>query len=170
LWFESTISDTFYNRQGSDKIVSPINEMHLQIQPYRIVKTDTVPFINYANIEFNPVLQDGTISTNAYFTGYNFIFRRNQPYNYLKAGFVPGKTGLYIFIFTHSLNYEATIFDVYSPDNYCKSYHGLSKINTSEQNIQYWDSLKVSGLHIRNYNWNLVQKQDPNYFFINVTN
>ena len=167
VWFQSTISDTLYNRQASDKVIYDLSQLFLQIQPYRITQADSVPTLTYNNSDFSVLMNDGTRMPNSS-TGINFIYRRDQPYNYLKVGFVPSKIGLYLFTFRHSIYQGYYRIDITSTSNYCKQFNGMSYINVEQQNKQYWDNLNVSTLNLQNAEYPFVQKQDPNYFFIKV--
>lgn len=167
VWFQSTISDTLYNRQSTDKLIYDLSQLFLQIQPYRITQADSVPTLTYTNSDFSILLNDGTRMPNTS-PGINFIYRRVQPYNYLKIGFVPSKVGLYLFTFRHSIYQGYYRIDITSSSNFCKQFNGLSSINLEQQNKQYWDNLNVSTLNLQNSEYPFVQKQDPNYFFIKV--
>ena len=167
VWLQSTISDTLYNRQASDKMLYSLTQLFLQIQPYRVTQIDSVPTLTYTNSDFSIMLGDGSwISSTS--KGLNFIYRRSQPYNYLQIGFVPSKVGLYLFVFRHSIYQGYYRIDITSSSNYCKQFNGLSSTNLEQQNKQYWDNLNVSTLNLLNNEYPFVQKQDPNYFFIKV--
>lgn len=166
VWLSSIINDTFYNRTKSDYVVSETNQYISYIQPYRIVSNGTNYSVNYANIEFNPVIADGSFNTN-YSYGYNYTYRRNKPYNYLKVGFVAGKTGL--FAFTININYYSDYnTTVYSSTDYCKRFFTIQTINNNQQNLQYWDSLNVSSLLLGNSSASIIEKNKKNYFFIKI--
>ena len=167
VWFQSTISDTLYNRQASDKVIYDLSQLFLQIQPYRITQADSVPTLTYTSTDFSILMNDGTRMPNSS-PGINFIYRRDQPYNYLKVGFVPSKVGLYLFTFRHSIYQGYYRIDITSTSNYCKQFNGMSYLSSDQQNKQYWDNMNVSTLNLQNTEYPFVQKQDPNYFFIKV--
>ncbi len=167
IWLQSTISDTLYNRQSSDKIVSPISQLLLEVFPYRIVQVDSVPNISYAGSDFNLVLKDGT-SLNGSISSENFLYNRVEPHNTLKVGFVPKKIGLYLFSFRHSIYQGYYRLDIVSSSDVCKQFNAQSYISPEQQNAQYWDGLDVSSLNLQNSEYPLVYKQDHNYFFVKV--
>lgn len=169
IWLRSTISDTVYNKTGMDNIVSNFNQLYLSAQPYSVQKVGSIAQLAFANIEFNPVVKDGFFGS-SYYSGFQFQFRRNAPYNYLQAGFIAGKVGLYAFVLNHGTYGGAGSGFYISPSgDYCKQFFVNSSIASSQQNLNYWDTLQVSSLPLANSSGNaVINKSNSNYFLIKV--
>jgi|GEM_PF-3343032 len=169
IWFSSTVSDTIYNRAGTDRIVNAFEQMLLVVQPYTIIRNGTLSQLAYANIEFNPVVKDGVFANNSYYPGFQFQFRRNKPFNYLQAGLVAGKPGLYAIVLNHNNYIGNNNFYITPANNYCKQFIVNSSINASQQNQQYWDTLQVSSLPLQNSNGStIITRNNTHYVLIKV--
>lgn len=167
IWFESRVNDTFYNRAGNDYVVSEQNYLYQVFQPFKIEQNGTSKTMNYANIEFNPIIKDGSFY-NYYSSGFAYNFRRNKPYNYLKVGFIAGKVGMYIISMNNGNNYYYDYLSIYSSNDYCKTFYGLSYVPPTQRNLNYWDTLQVSSLGIANGQSSHITKNSNNYILFKV--
>jgi hypothetical protein len=160
----STISDTIRTVKGKE-FLSPINTLNINIQVYKIITTNNNSTLNYANVEFNNIVMDGTLE-NSPSQGYTFLYRRQQPNNTLKVSFVPGFRGLYLFVLRNSSTFGLNINE---PDNKCAYYAPLAFINQSQQQTNYWDSLGTTSLRLSGSNsFAVANKIEKNYFFVRV--
>jgi hypothetical protein len=166
IWLASKISDTFYNKAGTDRIIQEQNQLYLFAQPYKIDQLGTIWQLSYANINFNPVVKDGAFLN--YYSGFPFSYRRNSPYNYLEVGFVVGKVGLYAIALGNNSYSSGTVLNVYDKDNYCKNYSGFASVPINQSNQQYWDSLNVSSLTLPNFSSTIIRKGNNDYLFFRV--
>ena len=132
-------------------------------EAYKVVNNGSGAILNYANIEFNPLVFEGQFQ-NFYSQGYGFLYNRNEPYNFLKGGLVAGRSGLYLCtVNTNNNYYEFVIYQT------CSQYKLFNYIPPIQQQKQYWDSLGVSVLRLNgNYNQEIAKKSDFNYFFVRV--
>ena len=160
--FSSKVNDTLQPRNTS-QFVYPFTALNSNIQAYKVVNNGSGAFLNYANIEFNPLVFEGQFQ-NFYSQGYGFLYNRNEPNNFLKGGIVAGRSGLYLFtVNTNNNYYEFLIYQT------CSQYKVSNYIPTTQQQKQYWDSLGVSVLRLNgNYNQEIAKKSDMNYFFVRV--
>lgn len=162
--FLSAVSDTIRSVKGKE-FQSPINTLNANIQVYKVVTTNNNSILNYANIEFNPIVNDGSFENNSSL-GYSFLYRRISPFNRLDVSFVAGFRGLYLFVIRNSSNFGSSIKE---PNNDCASYFPVCFINESQQQKQYWDSLGISSLRLAgNNSFTVANKDDKNYFFVKV--
>jgi hypothetical protein len=160
--FTSTVTDTIQPR-NSTQFVYPFTTLNSNIQAFKVVNNGSGPILNYANIEFNPLVFEGQFQ-NYFSQGYGFLYNRNEPLNYLKGGLVAGRSGLYLCTVNTNNNYYD--FIIYQT---CSQYKVLNYITPSQQQKQYWDSLGVSVLRLNgNYNQEIAKKSDLNYFFVRV--
>ncbi len=168
----SVLNDTFQTVNG-EMVVLPCSSMYASIQPYKVVNNGSGPQLNYANIEFNPIVSEGFFQNNPYqSSGYNFLYNRTEPFNRLRNSLIVGSRGLYLIkigiantSYTFS-DYSNTFFDSKNP---CNHYIGNCSIANSTQQKQYWDSLGTSVLRLANSNDQIVsKKEDKNYFFVKV--
>jgi hypothetical protein len=172
IWINSDVSDELVPLSGNPpSFISKVEELYLTIQPYQLINNPGVlPYLQYANIEFNPVLRDGSLE-NLNGSGYIYKFRRNLPYNKISAGLVAGRPGTYILECTHS-TYPYSgggNFQVYNGNNTCISYLGKSTFPEDQQNLQFWDTLTTSSVSLmRNYGSHTILKESRNYFIIKV--
>lgn len=168
----SVICDTFHTNNG-ENLVIPCNNLYASIQPYKVVNIASGPQLNYANIEFNPIVSEGFFQNNPYqSSGYNFLYNRLEPYNRLKPSLIVGSPGLYLIkvgvgntSYTYS-DFSNTFFDSKNP---CNHYLGSCSISAASQQKQFWDSLGTTILRLANSNEQIVSsKEDHNYFFVKV--
>jgi len=168
--FESVINDTIRTQQGRT-FIQEMGYPSLQLQGYRVVEGPTgAPTLIYANIEFNPLVQEGQF-VNYYGTGIGLLYNRQAPYNKLRASLVPGRPGLYL-ITIRSNNY----IDYYrpedgsnSPDRTCVSMISGYALSDFSSQLNYWDSLGVTSLTLQGDGYNvLARKEERNYFFVQV--
>jgi hypothetical protein len=160
--FSSTVNDTLQPRNTS-QFVYPFTALNSNIQAFKVVNNGSGPILNYANIEFNPLVFEGQFQ-NYFNQGYGFLYNRNEPNNFLKGGLVAGRSGLYLFtVNTNNNYYEFLIYKT------CSQYKVLNYIPQTQQQKQIWDSLGVSVLRLNgNYNQDIAKKSDMNYFFVRV--
>ncbi len=160
--FSSSVNDTIQPR-NSNKFVYPFTALNSNIQAYKVVNNGSGPTLNYANIEFNPLVFEGQFQ---YYSnqGFGFLYNRNEPFNYLKGGLVAGRSGLYLCTVNINNYYEG--FSIYQS---CSEYKLVNYVNPIQQQKQYWDSLGVSVLRLNgNYNQDIAKKSDLNYFFVRI--
>jgi hypothetical protein len=143
----------------------------LQLQGYRIIDGPTgSPTLTYANIEFNPLVQEGQF-VNYNGTGIGLLYNRQAPYNKLKAALIPGRAGLYL-ITIRSNNY----FGYFNPDNGsnlpdrdCISIMASYSLSDISRQGNYWDSLGVTSLTLQGDGYNVIaKKENRDYFFVRV--
>ncbi len=160
--FSSTVTDTL-KPINSSQFVYPFTALNSNIQAYKVVSNGSGAILNYANIEFNPLVYEGQFQSYSN-QGYGFLYNRNEPNNFLKGGLVAGRSGLYLCtVNTNNNYYEFVIYQT------CSQYKMLNYIPPSQQQKQYWDSLGVSVLRLNgNYNQEIAKKSDMNYFFVHV--
>jgi hypothetical protein len=160
--FSSRVNDTLQPRNTS-QFVYPFTALNSNIQAYKIVNNGSGAILNYANIEFNPLVFEGQFQ-NYNSQGFGFLYNRNEPNNFLKGGLVAGRSGLYLCTVNTNNNYYE--FIIYQP---CNQYKVFNFIPPTQQQKQYWDSLGVSVLRLNgNYNQEIAKKSDMNYFFVRV--
>ena len=168
IWLSSSISDNFAPLSGSPALFTKsIDQLNLTIIPYSINTAGSLPVLQYANIEFNPVVREGSLQNPGY-SGYNYIFRRVAPNNNLQAGLVAGRTGLYLMEINHG-NYYGGSFNINNGNDFCTSYNGQSNIPVSQQNRNYWNLLGVTAISVAaNYGSKTVSINNRNYFIFKV--
>jgi hypothetical protein len=168
IWLSSIVNDNFTPLSGSPALFTKsIDQLNLTVMPYSINTAGTLPILQYANIEFNPVVREGSLQNPGY-NGYNYIFRRVAPNNNLQAGLVAGRTGLYLVEINHG-NYYGGSFNIYNGNDHCTSYNGQSAMPLSQQNRNYWTLLGVTAISIgSNYGSKTVSINNRNYFIIRV--
>jgi hypothetical protein len=168
--FESVINDTIRTRQGRT-FIEAMGYPSLQLQGYRIVEGPTgAPTLTYANIEFNPLVQEGQFA-NYYGNGIGLLYNRQAPYNKLKASLVPGRSGLYLITIRSNnyIDYYRPEDDSNSPDRDCITIFSAYGLSDNDAQINYWDSLGVSSLTLQGDGYNiLARKEERNYFFVRV--
>lgn len=169
IWLTSTISDSFSPLSGSPvTFTQPMEQMSLTAVPYSINTSGTLPVMQYAFIEFNPVVKDGNLQSPGY-SGFNYNYRRLAPNNTLQAGFVPGRTGLYIIELMPGNYYNSGSFYIYNGNDYCTTYFGESALPLAQQNQGYWTTLGVSSISMApNYGSKIITKGSRNYFIFKV--
>jgi hypothetical protein len=168
IWLTSLISDTYTPLSGSpSSFTKSTDQLYMSIQPYSINTSGTLPLLQYANIEFNPVVIDGSLSQYGY-TGYNFQYRRVAPNNSLKAGLVAGRTGLYL-VELNPYNNASIPFYIYNGNDYCASYYGIASVPAAQQNSSYWTGLGVTAVSTSPvYGNHTVSKNMRNYLIFRV--
>jgi hypothetical protein len=145
IWFNSLLNDTYSPLSGTPASFTRVTEqLFMSIQPYSINTSGTLPVLQFANIEFNPIVIDGSLSQYGY-TGYNFQYKRVAPNNNLKAGLVAGRTGLYLLELSPS-TYVGNSNYFYNSNDYCTSYYGIGTIPPAQQNSSYWTGLGVTAV------------------------
>lgn len=160
----SFVSDTIHSVKGRS-FVYQLNTLYSSIQLYKVVTSGGGAVLNYANIEFNPVITEGQFDNMGY-PGVNYLFNRLSPYNRLQGGFVAGSPGLYLAILNTS-NYSG--YNIYESNDYCHQYTGVYFVPEAQQQKQYWDVLGLSSIRLSSSNNYIVaNKGDKNYFFMNV--
>ncbi len=165
---ESLIKDEFVPKSGAAAFTTEINQLYYRLQPFSIIKNNALPELQYANIEFNPIVVDGQL-LNINYSGYNYLYKRNTGVNSLKIGFVAGKPGLYAFQCTNGRYGYDGGFNLYRPGDNCTNYWGITNFTASQKNLQYWDSLGVAAVSLpSNYGTNTIAKNNYNYFFFKV--
>ena len=156
----SKISDTITPVMSSG-FITPIGSLATGLQMYKVVPAGSGYQLNFANVEFNVNIQNGTFY---YGQGYNLLYNRMQPYNTLQFSLKPGATGLYI----------AVLGNFYSnfrnPNDECVSFQSSFRFKSAEQNLQYWNNLNgATSLSIGAGGGGFViNKNDKNYFFIKI--
>jgi len=168
IWINSSVSDILTPSSGSSSFSIELNQLYLNAQPYQVITSTTLPQLQYANIEFNPVVIEGALQNLAYY-GYNFLYKRTNSLNTLKIGFVAGRIGLYIISCANSRYSSGGMITFYKPGDRCTTYWGISAFSIVEQNKNYWDTLGVTAISISpNYGSAVISKNMRNYFFFNV--
>ncbi len=165
IQFSSFISDTIQTVKGNS-FISPLNTLSCNMQAYKVVDNGSGPILNYANIEFNPLVIEGQFQ-NYPNQGISLLYNRIEPLNRLRGSLVAGTKGLYLI--TVGANNSYYSFYIYESNNPCTQYKGLSYIPEAQQQRQYWDSLGTSVLRLSGANDQVISnKSDGNYFFIKV--
>ena len=156
----SKISDTI-SPVISSGFINPLNSFYASLQMYKVVPVGSGYQLNFANVEFNVLLQVGTYQ---YTQGYNFLYNRMQPYNTLQFALKPGNTGLYIAVVNNSYSY------IRNPNDECVSYQSTFKFKSTEQNLQYWNTLGgANSISLGAGGGGFtISKNDKNYFFIRI--
>jgi hypothetical protein len=168
IWLSSTVTDTYSPLSGNPVSFTNATEvLYLNIQPYSILTNNSLPSLQYANIEFNPVVREGLLQYPGYM-GYIYQYRRQSPNNTLIAGLVPGRTGLYL-IELNPGTYIYSSFSVFNPGEQCATYYGVSNLPAAQQNKSYWNGLGVSALSTSiNYGSHTVSINMRNYLIVKV--
>ena len=156
----SKISDTV-SPVISSSFVNDFGTLSANLQMYKVVPVGSGYQLNFANVEFNVLLQNGTFQ---YGQGYNFLYNRMQPYNSLQFSLKPGATGLYVAV----VNF--TSYYIRNPKDYCVSFQSSFRFKSTEQNLQYWNTLGGATSLSLNAGGGgfLVNKNDKNYFFVKI--
>jgi hypothetical protein len=153
---------------GTASFTTALEQLYLNVQPYQVITSTSLPQLQYANIEFNPVIKEGLLQPSPYI-GYNFLYKRVTPQNTLKIGFVAGRTGLYVMSLTNSRYSSGGMFTLYKANDYCTTYWGITTIPANEQNKNYWDSLGVTAVSLpTNYGNTVITKAMYNYFYFRI--
>jgi hypothetical protein len=106
---------------SSGVFTANLDQLYLNVQPFSISTTSSLPELQYANIEFNVVVKEGMLQTSAY-PGYNFLYKRTTAHNTLKIGFIPGRAGPYIIFCTNNRYYNNGMAAFYRPNDQCTTY------------------------------------------------
>jgi hypothetical protein len=168
IWINSLLNDTFYPLSGTPALFTRATEqMYMSIQPYSINSSGTLPVLQYANIEFNPIVTEGSLSQYGY-TGYNFLYKRVAPNNTLKAALVAGRTGLYLLELTPSTYVGNSVY-FYNNNDYCTGYYGIDAVPAAQQNSNYWAGLGVTSISTSPaYGSHVISKNMRNYLIFKV--
>lgn len=168
IWLTSLLSDTYTPLSGTPvSFTRSTDQLFMSIQPYSINTSGTLPMLQYANIEFNPIVTDGSLSQFGY-NGYNYQYRRVAPNNSLRAGLVTGRTGLYLVELNPS-NYVNSPFSIYNNNDYCTTYYGIASVPAAQQNSNYWTGLGVTAISTSSaYGSHTVSKNMRNYLIFRV--
>jgi hypothetical protein len=168
IWLASLISDTYNPLSGSPvSFTRATEQLFMSIQPFSINTSGTLPLLQYANIEFNPVVTDGSLSQFGY-NGYNCQYRRVAPNNSLRAGLVAGRTGLYLVELNPS-SYINNPFYIYNTTDFCTTYYGIASVPAAQQNSSYWTGLGVTAVSTSPaYGNHTVSKNMRNYLIFRV--
>jgi hypothetical protein len=168
IWISSIISDGVTPISGSGPFTYSFLQLYLNVQPFEVVTNSTLPQLQYANIEFNPVVKQGLLENNAY-QGYEFLYRRTEGLNTAEVGFIAGRTGLFALSCSNSSYIGGFELNFAKPNDYCTTYSGISAFPLTQQNINYWDTLGVTVVSLTpNYGSLFIAKEMKNYFFFRV--
>lgn len=166
LFITCQLNDTMKSKNGL-RFIKSIDYANLAIQGYKVVNQGGGNYgLNYANIEFNPLVLQGQFST-GYYPGINITFERSRPYNRAKMGIVPGQPGLYLFtLYSFATYYEG---DLIIEGNECTSFHVVNKLNQSDNQTFFWDRLNRNSLELNGYpGVEIINRNNPNHFFVEV--
>jgi hypothetical protein len=166
LFVEAEMNDSV-KTVGGNNFVQDFSTLNCNMQAYRVETVSGAYLLNYANIEFNPVLKTGQFM-NYGGTGYGFYFNRNKPLNKLKVGLVPGKPGLYL-VTLNSSSYVYSEYYFYNNNIPCTQFMLKSKVAPDQQGREYWDSLNTSQLRLSGGgDYPIAEKDRSDYFFVRV--
>jgi hypothetical protein len=166
LYFTSIVNDTITTTSNNTS-VSQINYLASHIQAYKVIENSNARTLNYANIEFNPIVIEGQFQ-NGPTQGINIMYNRIEPYNRLKAALVAGRPGLYLISFSNADSYYG-YYNYMNESNHCTSYITKNIIPRAQQQIQYWDSLGTTSLYLSgNSSYEIANKNGSDYFFVRV--
>jgi hypothetical protein len=165
IHFLSKVNDTINTSKGASFIYKR-NGFSTSMQPYKVVNNGGLNELNYANIEFNPLITVGQFQ-NYPGSGFNFLYKRLQPYNTLQISFVAGRAGLYIFSIMED-GYSGANY-IRKDNDFCNGYPNAFSFPISNQHSNYWDSLGVTSISLANTGgYRVAKKGDKNYVFIKV--
>lgn len=165
LFLTCQLNDTLKSQNGL-RFLKNIDYANMAIQGYKVVNLGGSYGLNYANIEFNPLVIQGQFRTGSY-PGINIMYERSQPYNKAKIGIVAGQPGLYVFTVLSYTNYYEG--DFFIEGNNCTSFHLLNKLNQSDNQVVNWNNLGVDRLELNGYpGYDRVNRNSPNHFFLQV--
>jgi len=168
IWINSSVSDILVPSSGLGSFTVNLDQLYLNVQPFSVVSTSTVPQLQFANIEFNPVVMEGSLQNSAY-SGYNFLYNRANALNSLKVGFVAGRTGLYIMESTNHRYFTGDVASFIKPGDPCTTYYGISSFSEAEQNKNYWNALGMTTISLPpNYGSLSISKDMKNYFIFEI--
>src|SRR5689334_4159936 len=168
IWIESDVSDNLTPLSGSGVFASNLDQLYLNVQPFSVNTTGSLPELQFANIEFNVVVETGALQNSAY-SGYNFLYKRITTANSLRVGFVPGRTGLYVMSCTNNRYFAGGGATFNKPNDQCTTYWGICSFTESQQNKNYWDVLGVTSLALPpSYGDVVISENMRSYFLFNV--
>ena len=169
IWLNSVVNDVYNPVSGSPASFTKATEqLYLTTQAYSISMSGTLPYLHYANIEFNPVVTEGSLNQPGYSGGYIFLYRRTAPDNKLKCGLVPGRTGLYFIELGHGTVIYSPFY-IYNSGDFCTTYRGATTFPVNQQNIAYWNTLGVTSISTEPaYGSHNIAKNQKNYLIIKV--
>ncbi|CAN5737304.1 hypothetical protein BH11BAC4_BH11BAC4_13920 [soil metagenome] len=158
----SAVSDTIHSIKGKS-FLNPLNFLSSSISLYKVVNTGSGAVLNYANIEFNPLVLEGQFLNNG---DLEIQYNRVLPYNRLQASLVPGSPGLYLVTLDNNYSYG---YQITEPNNHCDIYYGAFFIPENQQQKQYWDSLGTTSLMLAGTNgYEVANKNNRNCFFVKI--
>ncbi|MEY4702760.1 MAG: hypothetical protein RIR96_657 [Bacteroidota bacterium] len=165
LFLTCRLNDTIRSLNGL-RFIKKIENATVAVQGYKVVDQGGSYGLNYANIEFNPIVIKGQFR-NGIYSGINLLYERIQPYNDVKLGLVAGQPGLYLFTVQSFANYYEG--DLFIEGNDCTSFHLLNKLNQSENQSFNWNNLGIQGLELIGYpGYEISNRNNPNHFFVRV--
>lgn len=169
IWLNSVINDLYIPVSGSPTSFTKATEqLYLTVQAYSISTSGTLPSLHYANIEFNPIVREGSLNLPGYSGGYIFQYKRTAPDNKLKCGFVAGRTGLYMIELGHGTAIYAPFY-IYNTGDFCTTYRGATAISPGQQNINYWSVLGVTSISTEPaYGSHVISRDQRNYLIVRV--
>jgi hypothetical protein len=169
IWLNSVVTDLYNPVSGSPASFTKATEqLYLTTQTYSISTSGTLPTLHYANIEFNPVVKEGSLNLPGYSGGYFFQYKRTTPDNKLKCGLVAGRTGLYMIELGHGTAIYSPFY-IYNTTDFCTTYRGKTSIPLNQQNIGYWNSLGVTSISTEPaYGSHYIAKDQRNYLIFRV--
>jgi hypothetical protein len=166
IFFESTINYTMNSVNGR-RFSKNIENANLGLQGYKVVNQSAGVALNYANIEFNPLVFEGQFVVPSPYQGITLMYNRLAPYNKIKGGLILGQPGLYVFTTQCLVNYYEGTF--YTEGNNCTSYKLVNKLNQLDFQNQIWNSLGTSSLTLNGApGYTVVKRGDANHFFVQV--
>ena len=168
IMLESMISDNFTPLSGNPSFTRELNQLNFNVQPFVVKNTNTLPELQYANVEFNPFVREGQLQ-NIGIGGYVFLYKRLTALNSLKIGLIAGRSGLYVLQCRNSQYSYDNDITIYNQADACTTYRGVTNFLPAEQNRNYWDSVGVTALSLApNYGNTTIAKSMRNYFFFKV--
>jgi hypothetical protein len=169
IWLNSLVNDVYSPISGSPASFTKATDLlYLTAQAFSINTSGTLPTLYYANIEFNPVVKEGSLSLPGYSGGYIFQYKRTSPDNNLKFGMVAGRTGLYMIELSHGTAIYSPFY-IYNSVDFCTTYRGKTTIPLNQQNPSYWNGLGVTSVATGSaYGSHYVAKDQRNYLIFRV--
>lgn len=161
----SIVNDTIHSLGGDVFIpAQSYGDKLFSFQAYKVVTGNGGPMLDYANIEFNPIVIEGSFP-NYSNNGNILLYTRVAPYNRLQFGLITSQPGLYLITTQGQTNYGS----YRNPAKPCTSYPEKYYFPETQQQKNYWDSLGVNALKLRgSNNYTIKTKQERDYIFLKV--